>query len=195
MTKESLIKSLLNAPLDYGLPKNLVKVCDVVLKQNQFREAVASANHHHSYFGGLITHTAEVMSYAENIADLISGVAFHILIPAVIFHDFAKIYEYDVTYKHGYENEISAIIKLPYADEIGHVAGSFAYWHQCTARHNMVLEGAIDEDIIAKVGHCILSHHGRKDWGAIVEPQTKEALILHQADMLSSRYGEFKDTK
>jgi 3'-5' exoribonuclease len=40
--------------------------------------------------------------------------------------------------------------------------------------------------------HCILSHHGRKDWGSPVEPATLEALVLHQADMLSAKFGATK---
>jgi 3'-5' exoribonuclease len=32
--------------------------------------------------------------------------------------------------------------------------------------------------------HMIASHHGRLEFGSPVEPQTKEAVILHTADML-----------
>jgi 23S rRNA maturation-related 3'-5' exoribonuclease YhaM len=38
--------------------------------------------------------------------------------------------------------------------------------------------------------HCMLSHHGRREWGSPVEPVTPEAYILHVADMLSSREGQ-----
>lgn len=40
------------------------------------------------------------------------------------------------------------------------------------------------------VGHLILSHHGRRQWGVPVEPDTREAHALHQADMASSRVFE-----
>jgi 3'-5' exoribonuclease len=30
--------------------------------------------------------------------------------------------------------------------------------------------------------HLILSHHGRREWGVPVEPKTKEAELLHNAD-------------
>lgn len=44
------------------------------------------------------------------------------------------------------------------------------------------------------VGHCILAHHGRKDWGSPIEPQTQEAYLLHAADTWSSRFGPWKES-
>ena len=33
--------------------------------------------------------------------------------------------------------------------------------------------------------HCILAHHGRREWGAPVVPATREAWCVHLADMSS----------
>jgi 3'-5' exoribonuclease len=35
--------------------------------------------------------------------------------------------------------------------------------------------------------HAMLAHHGRKEWGAPVEPQTVEAWLVHLADLAESR--------
>ena len=32
--------------------------------------------------------------------------------------------------------------------------------------------------------HLIASHHGKLEWGSPVEPATREAILLHNADML-----------
>ena len=37
------------------------------------------------------------------------------------------------------------------------------------------------------------THHGLREWGSPVEPQTLEALLLHQADLLSAQYGATKE--
>jgi 3'-5' exoribonuclease len=51
----------------------------------------------------------------------------------------------------------------------------------------------VDSSVIEQVEHCILSHHGFiKEWGSEVAPKTLEALILHQADMLSAHGGKTK---
>ena len=38
--------------------------------------------------------------------------------------------------------------------------------------------------------HLILSHHGQREWGAVEEPHTIEAIALHQADLLSARLNQ-----
>ena len=38
-----------------------------------------------------------------------------------------------------------------------------------------------------KLIHLVLSHHGMKEYGSPVEPQIKEAEILHYLDILDSK--------
>ena len=40
-----------------------------------------------------------------------------------------------------------------------------------------------------KLAHIIASHHGRIDWGAIVEPKTIEARLFHHIDDISAHLG------
>lgn len=41
--------------------------------------------------------------------------------------------------------------------------------------------------------HVILAHHGRKEWGAAVEPQTVEAWLVHLADLAESRLWAYSN--
>ena len=41
--------------------------------------------------------------------------------------------------------------------------------------------------------HLIVSHHGQKDWGAPIEPMSREAVVFHQIDMIDSRMGFFDE--
>jgi 3'-5' exoribonuclease len=43
--------------------------------------------------------------------------------------------------------------------------------------------------------HLILSHHGKREWGAPVEPLMKEAVLIHQSDMVDSYSGRFNKIK
>jgi 23S rRNA maturation-related 3'-5' exoribonuclease YhaM len=52
---------------------------------------------------------------------------------------------------------------------------------------------AVNPNLQDAVVHCLLSHHGRREWGSPVEPQTLEALLLHQADMASAKFGQTKE--
>jgi 3'-5' exoribonuclease len=48
----------------------------------------------------------------------------------------------------------------------------------------------LSEELKTSVGHCILAHHGRQEWGSPIEPQTVEAMIIHYADMLSAQHAK-----
>ena len=129
----------------------------------------AANKHHHNYIGGLIQHTAEVMQVAYSIARNFECNK-DIIITATFYHDLMKTDEY--TNEGDY---------LPYSSKIGHVVGSAYLFKQ------IALENNVSKEIIDEVVHCILAHHGRKEWGSPVEPQTVEAAIVHEADMISSR--------
>ena len=42
--------------------------------------------------------------------------------------------------------------------------------------------------------HMLASHHGQPEWGAIRNPATPEAMILHELDMIDSRMYMYEDT-
>lgn len=165
----------LNDAIGY-LDHDLQEVCVQVLMNRRFRAGYGSDTKHHNYKGGLLQHTAEVMSLVlAQVGSLVIDVNLNVLIPAVLFHDFMKIRDYDA--------EGNPTV---YKDRIYHVAGSYARWVEWA-------DGVIDPLIVDAVGHCILSHHGRREWKACVEPQTIEAQILHNADSLSAWYGKSKN--
>lgn len=129
-----------------------------------FFDAPASWNHHHAFIGGLAAHTAEVVSHAVQAA----GEDDLVLIAAAAVHDACKVHEYTIPgYRH----------------TIGHIRGGAALWLEVASR------SGVDPATVSEVAHMILSHHGpHPEWGSPVEPLTRRALILHHADMVSSRY-------
>jgi 3'-5' exoribonuclease len=138
---------------------------------------------HHAYEGGLVTHTAEVMRIALATAEAMERpVQTDVLRCAAIYHDYCKIFDYTV--RESTDEMDYKIFKTEYRFKIRHVSGSYAEFI-----HN-ARELELEDDLIMAIGHCILAHHGRYEYGSPVEPQTLEALILHQADMLSYQYGK-----
>jgi 3'-5' exoribonuclease len=49
------------------------------------------------------------------------------------------------------------------------------------------LEPEIAPARLEQVTHAVLAHHGRKEWGAAVEPQTVEARLVHLADLAEAQ--------
>lgn len=137
-------------------------------------------SHHHNYMGGLVAHTAEVLKNCLSVElDYLNE---DVLIVACIWHDYLKKKDYAL-------NDKGEIIYTDYKDKIYHISGSWAeFYHQATLLK-------IDPGFIENVGHCLLSHHGRAEWGSPITPKTPEAVVLHWADCMSAWFenGKYKE--
>jgi hypothetical protein len=146
----------------------------------RFTTAPAATEHHHNYKGGLFIHTGDVFSLCKGVVDapmnaLDEGwVDSDVLYMAAWFHDAGKMYVYKM---EGDAPKIDSDMER----RVGHP----------TISNQMFTKAAQDfglsSDFIMAVSHCILSHHDRREWGAVVEPDTIEAKILCRADYISSR--------
>jgi 3'-5' exoribonuclease len=163
-----------------------------VLGDTLFRTCYGSAGKHHAYEGGLAVHVSEVVRGCLAMAEAYPEADKEVLIVSAIYHDFTKIYEYDVT-KPGTgtysDGEPVKYAKTQFSKYIRHVAGSYGEFLRNIDELDFPYSEAIMEKFM-KIEHCILAHHGRREWGSPVEPQILEAQILHFADMLSYQYGE-----
>lgn len=161
---------------DQNLPTAWSNICSHVLDHPQFVEAPGGTTRHHNYRGGLAEHTLEVAKVCIEMTE--TGRDTWRILTAAVFHDFGKIYEYefqdDATVPSG-----EKIVALPFRDLIRHVAYSFSFFWSVSL--------SLREDDRMQIGHAILAHHGRKEWGSPVEPQTRIACIIHAADMESMR--------
>ena len=150
-------------------------ICTRVLGDPRFHTGFGGSKHHHAYEGGLVDHTAEVLRYALGMW---TG-SIDNIVTAVIMHDYHKIYEYA---RNG-----GVVISLPYRKTVGHVVGG---WKQFM---NWADELMLDIAVRDEIGHALLAHHGRREWGSPVEPASPLAFVLHSADMLSvQNYKERK---
>jgi len=197
---------------------SLRKTCESILTYDKFFVWPASLSHHHAYEGGLLTHTVEVCDIAMGIAGAattrevfqgcptvrknfeVDGASRDIILAAALWHDLMKIDEYIVASRAVCETTNTRHTPFGLHDAwikdhrrtkmFGHhehiIAGVREF-------HKSAMLNSVGTDVIVEVSHCLLAHHGRKEWGSPVEPQTVEALILHQADLLSAQYGATKE--
>lgn len=146
----------------------------------KFSTAPAAINHHHNYKGGLFVHTSEVFSNCYVILNSPSNQFYcndidsDALYMSAWLHDFGKIEIYYI------EKDCPKINSIK-ENEIGHPTISNMMFVEAAKKYEL------DEEFINKVSHCILSHHRRPEWGAVITPKTKEAELLCEADMISSR--------
>jgi len=165
--------------------KALEEACVVAVNYPNFTTAFGSAGEHHAYEGGLAIHTEEVVTFAMNMCRMFPNADEDVVITAAIFHDLMKIREYNPMYSCNpfHPNTVVGIQKTPYRNLVRHVAGSHAEFLKCIAGKE------VPESKELNIEHAILAHHGRKEHGSPIEPQTVEAYILHYADMLSVKFG------
>ena len=183
--------------------------CETLFDYDKFFVCPASLSFHHAYEGGLLAHTIEVCDIALSMhagshgrKDLTFDESRDILLTSALWHDLMKIEEYRFFWDWPANTVGQRLLAVPGKDEsglqkfwshtdygkhIGHICGS-AMEFSATAGPL-----GVGSKVIREVSHCLLAHHGRREWGSPVEPQTLEALILHQADMLSAKFGATKE--
>lgn len=165
------LKNIITQLLSYITNEPLKQTCLRIYKDyhDMFVSKPAARSHHHNYTGGLLQHTVEVMLCAYNMSQPFKVNTDYIIV-ASFLHDIMKVKEYadDGTWQD-------------YGNKIGHIVGSAELFKE-TAK----MYGVNEEDITA-IEHCMLAHHGRLEWGSPVTPNTPEAAIVHEADMMSSR--------
>lgn len=134
---------------------------------------------HHSYIGGLLEHTVAVMRLTLNMCQMHPEVT-HAGVATVsaFLHDVGKIEEYE------YDGTIT-----PAGKAKGHIMLGVQLVTEC------LFEWEVEQDIFDAVIHCVLSHHGKPEWGSPVPPKSADAMIVHTADMLDSRLWAVKDQK
>lgn len=149
------------------------------IKQNaeRFTTAPAAVSHHHNYKGGLLVHTSEVFANCVGIAQAPTSegkINTDALYLAAWMHDAGKM---DVYIMDGDAPRIDSEKERM----IGHPTISNQMFREAAKAHGL------DPKFMDEVSHCILSHHERRKWGAVVDPETIEAHILCRADFISSR--------
>lgn len=150
-------------------------ICAKVLSSVKFTSGYGSSDKHHNFIGGLCVHTSEVL---ENALLMAKSTTLYVnldnLIAGVIYHDYGKFFDYKV--------ENGKVIKTDHQKKIRHLSRSYAIFMSDAEKHE------ISDNMKDEIGHIILAHHGRQEWGSPVEPETVEALIIHCADVLSARF-------
>ncbi|MEW6489758.1 MAG: HD domain-containing protein [Thermodesulfobacteriota bacterium] len=139
-----------------------------------FQDAPAAKGFHHAYLGGLLEHTVGVLRLARALGALYRDrLNLDLLLTGAFFHDIGKV------------RELSRRPGFDYTEEgalLGHIVAGTHMVRDAAAR----LPG-FPPALLLQLEHLILSHHGEKEWGAPVQPQTLEALALHYLDNLDAK--------
>ena len=170
---------------------NIAKIVTACLKyyEDSFFTYPAASKIHHSFMGGLATHTYGMCKLALAICDIYPTVSRDYLLAGVILHDLGKI------------EELSSPVITEYTKAgklLGHI--SILQAHLYDIGKELKLE---DSEELLILRHMVLAHHGQMEFGSPVRPETLEAELLYLIDNIDARiniidkafeqieYGEF----
>jgi 3'-5' exoribonuclease len=133
---------------------------------------------HHAYRGGLLEHVVSMAELASTVARHYAELDRDLLLLGVLFHDLGKL------------RELGAMPRNDYTVEgrlVGHVVlGRDLLLESCARIPDF------PEDLRLQLEHLVLSHQGRRDFGAVVEPMTAEAIVLHMIDDLDAKLNQLR---
>lgn len=138
----------------------------------------AATSIHHAYPGGLLNHTYQMLHMLEGLYPCLPyPIKVERCILAILFHDYGKVYEYDM------QGETQEDMYL-----MGHI---FIGAHKL---NNVLDEMGVDAEETKRIVHCVLAHHGTKEFGSPVFPCTQEAGIVNVLDILSAKTDTMEGT-
>lgn len=144
--------------------------------EEKFKIAPAARLMHHNYLGGLLEHTFECLEFAKCIMpQLHKKVNSDDVYAACILHDFGKIFEYKIDCTTGL---------IDYDEDFQKEWITHSQWGFSICMTN-------GYKTVAKM---IAAHHGRIEWGAIVDLNEKDLdplfYLIHHIDDLSAKFGK-----
>lgn len=193
--KESLLQNLIEVPAESeselweklinGVNKikhqELKLTVENVIKsyETSFRISSAAISMHHAYRHGLLEHTVHMLVAAESLLPLYKEVDTDLSIAGIILHDIGKILEY--------EGDISTK-----SSRAGLLQGHVVLGYKIVRK--AAINAKLNEDLIERLEHIILSHQGEKEWGAAAMAATPEAVFVSMIDNLDAKMGMVQRT-
>ena len=152
-------------------------IIDEFLKDSDFmtsfKRAPAGKNLHHPYLGGLLEHTLNVMKMCTQISELYPFLDRELLLCGAFLHDIGKIkeYQYDLHFDYTHEGRL-----------LGHLILGISMLEE-----KIRYIDKIPKDLILRLKHLILSHHGEYEFGSPKRPKILEAVVLHLVDEIDAK--------
>lgn len=167
--------------LDDVYIKDLLKtiVYDVEI-QRRLKLWSAGKSIHHAYQGGLLEHILGCTKLADTLSRFYP-VNRNFVVAGAVLHDLCKIYE------------LTDGAMVEYTEEgklVGHLIGVVELFDRFVSKIKN-----FPNVTKMHLKHILISHHGEYEFGSPKVPQTSEALLVHQIDLMDSKMNSFEAVK
>ena len=145
---------------------------------SKFSRAPAGVKNHHAYHGGLLEHVVGLIDLVQLVATQYPQLNPDLLTMGAFLHDSGKI------------NELEYEPSFAYSDEgqlIGHLVMGIKILEDKAAETEERSGKPFPEELLLRLKHMIVSHHGEYEFGSPKLPMTPEAIALHFLDNLDAK--------
>src|SRR5262245_974879 len=165
---------------------HLRALADVFLMDEEFVrgycQVPAGVRNHHAYVGGLLEHVVTLLDAADRLLPLYPEIDRDLVMMGLFLHDAGKV------------RELRADRAFAYTDEgqlIGHLVIGVEMLAEKVARVQELTGDPFPAELLLRLKHMILSHHGTYEFGSPKLPMTPEAIFLHHLDNLDAKVHSF----
>jgi 3'-5' exoribonuclease len=147
-----------------------------------FCRVPAGVKNHHAYVGGLLEHVVHMLEVADRILPLYPELDRDLLLLGVFLHDIGKTRElaYDRAFSYTDEGQL-----------VGHITIGVELLNEKVQAVPDLTGEPFPKELLLRLKHMILSHHGTYEYGSPRLPMTPEAIALHHLDNLDAKVHSF----
>src|SRR5215472_9977586 len=142
----------------------------------------AGVRNHHAYLGGLLEHVVTLLDAAERLLPLYPHLDRDLLLMGVFLHDVGKVRELTYGRSFGYSDE---------GQLIGHLVIGVEILNEKVAKVPELTGEPFPTELLLRLKHMIVSHHGTYEFGSPKLPMTPESIALHYLDNLDAKVHSF----
>jgi 3'-5' exoribonuclease len=148
----------------------------------RFRTAPAAITLHHSYLGGLLEHTLNLLELALLIIPRDPELNPDLMVAGLFLHDIGKTAELSYQTNFGYTDA---------GQLLGHLVQATLWIEEKCASIEADTGQPFPEALKWVLQHIVLSHHGKHEFGSPKLPAIPEAIAIHYLDNLDAKVKMF----
>jgi 3'-5' exoribonuclease len=149
---------------------------------HDFSHAPAGVRNHHAYVGGLLEHVVTLLDAADRLLPLYPELDRDVLLAGVFLHDIGKVRELSYGKAFGYTDE---------GQLVGHLVIGVEMLNEKARKVPELTGEPFPEELLLRLKHLIISHHGSYEFGSPKLPMTAEAIALHHLDNFDAKVHSF----
>ena len=150
-----------------------------------FCKVPAGIRNHHAYLGGLLEHVTTLLDGADLLLPLYPELDRDLVLMGIFLHDIGKVRELNWERNFSYTDE---------GQLLGHITIGVEMLNEKVAKVPELTGEPFPAELLLRLKHMILSHHGSYEFGSPALPMTPEAIAVNCLDNFDAKVHSFTAT-